>query len=137
MFADAIIFLAEADYSKSLNLMSKIKFKSFFLKNILKKFTLIIQYEMNDYEMFVSIRDAYKHFLDYSDWGDQTIKDFWIKSSKDFCNCLDKMFRLRETKDINEIVLLKKEIIENSSDLKKWFLSKLDNVNKSQSKLSA
>lgn len=115
----------KSEFGNSLRLISKIKHNLFVIKNAIKKFTLLIYYEMNDYESFLITYDSHKHFLSYADWGDNELKDYRIKKTKNFSNSIDKLFKLRESLDIVEIELFEREIAGMSIDLKKWFSRKI------------
>ena len=65
----------------------------------------MILYELNDYEAFLFAYDSHKQFLSYSDLGNNEVKDYHIKKTKDFCSSIDKLFKLRESQDIIKIEL--------------------------------
>lgn len=131
LFANAMILFMKSDFKQALTIVNKIKFKSAMLKNILKKFTLMICYELRDFEGFNFAYDSYKHFLSYGDWAKKDWVGHYIKKTKIFAQIIDTLFRLWDSGDKKEILLYEEEIKSLNIDNKKWFLRKINELKKS------
>ncbi|MBZ0203978.1 MAG: hypothetical protein K8I03_13245, partial [Ignavibacteria bacterium] len=129
-FGKVMVLFMNSEFHKALSVLSKINFKLSTLKIILRKITLMIYYELNDYEGFIMSFDSYKHFLGYGNWAKKEWIDFYIKKAKNFAGIIDKLFKLRESGNKIEIELCKKELEESGIDNKKWFLRKVEELKK-------
>jgi len=128
LLGEAIVNFMKEDFQKCLNVLMKIKFNSILLKNALRKFTLLVYYEINEYEMFLTTLDAYKHFLNYSDWGKKEFRDYRIQRTKDVYNSIETLFELRGSPNIFALEQFEKRLKSKSIDFKKWFLSKISEI---------
>jgi len=138
LFAEALRFFMSSEFENSLSVILKVKFNTFSLKNILKKFTMILYYELNNYEDFKFSYDSHLHFLKYGDWDkkDPGYK-FIITKTKLFCDRIDKLFKLSESKNIFEIEIFEKLFLANNLDYKRWFLNKIEELRCNTEHLSA
>ena len=127
-FAEAIMLFMKADYRKSLEVNSRYKISSQILKNTVRKFTLMIYYELNDFEMFEYTFDSHIHLVRYSGWDKNSCTEFRYNRTKDYLSTIKKLFKLKEKSDVNEILLLEKEISEKSIDFKTWFIRKIEEI---------
>ncbi|HMS34178.1 MAG TPA: hypothetical protein PKC91_08825 [Ignavibacteria bacterium] len=127
-FAEAIMLFMKSDYMKSLEVISRFKISSQILKNTVKKFTLMIYYELNDYEMFEYIYDSHMHLVRYSGWDKNSTTIFRYNRTKDFLSTIKKLFKLKEKSVVDEILLLEKEISGKSIDFKSWFIRKIEEI---------
>ncbi|HMS34179.1 MAG TPA: hypothetical protein PKC91_08830 [Ignavibacteria bacterium] len=121
-FAKAVSLLLKSRFDESISVITKTKFNNLMLKNSLKKMHMIVCYEKNDFEMFYSSLDAYKHFLSYFKMNIPDQKIF-IERSRKFCMNIDKLFKIRENKKISEINYFRAGL--NNIDLKPWFERKI------------
>lgn len=128
IFAEAMSLFLKSDFKKSLSLLNKIKFKSAMLKNILKKFSLMICYELKDFEGFNFAYDSYKHFLNYGEWSKKDWIEHYIDKTKIFAGVIDTLFKLWESGDRNRILAYEKELVKINIDNKKWFLRKINEL---------
>lgn len=130
LFAEAFEKFLTGDYGNALSKSAKINFRAAILKNILRKFTLMLYFEMNDYEGFIAALDAHKHFLDYGDWFKKDWVEHYVKKTKVFAVLIGKLFKARELSENSYTELIEKEIISTDIDNKKWFLRKIDELKK-------
>ena len=121
-FAEAVSLLLKSKFDESMDILSQTKFSALMLKNSLKKMQMIACYEKNDFELFYSSLDAYKHFLGYFKMNIPEQKIF-IERSQKFCMNIDKLFKIRENKKLPEINYFRTGL--NNIDLKPWFERKL------------
>lgn len=133
LLVDGIRLFLKHEYVKSLDVISKIKLNTFLGKNVLKKITLLIHYEMNDYESFLFASDSFLHFFKYTKTTEKNI----TTDAKVFCEVLGKLFKYRNNPDVKEIAAFEKRISNMKLAFKKWFLKKINELEKSQAKLSA
>ncbi len=128
LFAEAFGYFLVGDYGIALSKSSRINFREVILKNILRKFLLMLYYELKDYEGFVMALDAHKHFLGYGDWLKKEWVKHYVKKTKIFSGLIEKLFKARDRSESLYTELLEKEIISTNIDNKKWFLRKVDEL---------
>jgi len=128
IFAEAMSLFLKSEFSKSLSLVNKIKFKSAMPKNILKKFSLMIFYELKDFEGFNFAYDSYKHFLSYGNWAKKDWLEHYIEKTKIFAGVIHTLFKLWESEDRTRILAYENELVNLNIDNKKWFLRKINEL---------
>lgn len=125
---EAVYYLMIKDFDNALKLLAKTKFDLFPLKNFVKKVTLLVNYELEDYESFLNNVDSMNHFLSYSEKEAKIERTTSVKRTKLLIKNLNKLFLLKESSKTEEILLLKKEIQNKYIDFKKWFLRKVEEL---------
>jgi len=120
--ANAVHLLLKSRFDESIAVISETKFNNLMLKNTLKKMQMIVCYEKNDFELFFTSLDAYKHFLSYFKINMPEQKIF-IERSHSFCMNINKLFKIRENKNFSEIKSFRTGL--DNLDLKSWFERKL------------
>lgn len=123
--AKAVSLLLKSRIDESISIILKTKFNNLMLKNSLKKMQMIAYYEKNDFELFYSSLDAYKHFLSYFKMNIPEQKIF-IERSHNFCINVNNLFKIRENKNFSEINYFRAGLV--NIDLKPWFERKLDEL---------
>lgn len=124
--AESMILFMKSDYENSLSVLSRIKIRSARIKLIVKKFSFMVFYKLNDFEVFTFAIDSMNHFVDYNKGSMSDFSENWVTRSKDFCNTIKKLFLLRETMDKSEIELFEKQIINKKiCDMKIWLLREI------------
>lgn len=124
LLIEAVNLFLRSEFKNSYNIVSKINLRNFIAKNFLKRFTLLILYEMNEYEMFLYASDSLKHFSKYT----ELVNNFNIASANAFCKNIDKLFKYKVNPNAVDLKLLEEEIKTNSLVLKSWFLRKVDEL---------
>jgi hypothetical protein len=130
LVVEAMICFLNGELGKSLSIISKTKFDSFILKNFVKKITVLIYYEMGDYEMFLQAWDALKHFLGYAESENKIERKDNIERTKYLCRSIDKLFKLRESGNTHDIELFELEMKSRYLEFSKWFQRKIDELRK-------
>lgn len=128
--ANSVYYFMLGDYNQALKLLSKTKFDIFPLKNFVKKFTLLINYELCDYESFLSNVDSLNHFLSYSEKELKIERATNIKRTKLLIKFLNKLFLIRESNNIEDLAILESEIQNIYIDFKKWYIRKITEIKK-------
>lgn len=136
MFADAVMRMMTSDYKTSLEIISKINFKYPSLKNTLKKFMLILSYELNDVEMFEFNYDSHLHFASYNYLEKKSMTDLQYNKTKKFLSSIKELFKLKLSSDHKDIVIFEKKILSEQTEYKTWFLRKLNELKLSKSNKS-
>lgn len=135
-FADAVMRMMNADYKTSLEIISKINFKYPSLKNTLKKFMLMLSYEMNDADIFEFNYDSHLHFVNYNYKEKKSITDLQYNKTKKFLSSIKELFKLKLSSDLKYIVVFEKKIISDQIEYRTWFLRKLNELKLSKSNKS-
>lgn len=128
MFSEAFELFFGKDYAKALLVLQKVNFRDGFLKNVLRKFCLMVYYELNDYEGFELSHDAHKHFLNYRSWSNKDWAADYLRKSRLFSSLIDKLFKARESGERSSIQRVEDEIRESDVDNKKWFFRKIEEL---------
>jgi hypothetical protein len=124
IFSIAFLCYSRDEFDKSLEYSNLISIDSFQLKYILKNLQIIISYEKNDYEMFLYLNDAYKHFLSKN----KSVSTRYRNSNMKFLNYINLLFKLRKSRDKVEIGFMEKNLLGDVVVNKYWMLEKLDEL---------
>ncbi len=136
-FAQSLIAFLEADYEKSLELLSKINFTYYGMKLKVKILNLILLYELNSFESFLSGYDSFKHFLKYTEPENRFFKKAYVEKANIFCNCIKKLFIVKNNLNESELALLKNEVLKNIPEHHSWFEKKISELSLNTTKLNA
>ncbi|MBE2228667.1 MAG: hypothetical protein IAE93_15025, partial [Ignavibacteria bacterium] len=93
-----------------------------------KKFSLMIFYELKDFEGFNFAYDSYKHFLSYGNWAKKDWLEHYIEKTKIFAGVIHTLFKLWESEDRTRILAYENELVNLNIDNKKWFLRKINEL---------
>lgn len=125
---EAVYCLMTKEYEKALKLLSKTKFDLFPLKNFVKKVTLLVNYELNDYDTFLNNVDSHNHFLSYSEKEAKIERTTNVNRTRVLIKFLNRLFQIRESNKTEELKFLEREVNEEYIDFKKWFLRKIEEL---------
>src|SRR5690606_30796682 len=84
LFGESMILFLEKKYQLAYAVIGKVKFTSAMLNNILKKYTMMLLFEIKDYEGFLHFYDSYIHFLRYGEWGKKDWMQHYLKKTELF-----------------------------------------------------
>lgn len=120
------------EYDKALEYFSKINFKLFLMKVMVKSYTVRIYYERNMHEQTFSAIDAFRHYLK----SEKLISEEQKTAHYDFLRFVSGLTKLKSEgvkgKNKKELNLLKKQIremISNPLGTKNWLIAKSENFN--------
>lgn len=131
LLAESIYNILKNDFGNALSLLSRVKFDSFVLKNLIKKLTLLIYYEMQDYELFLQSCDAHNHFLNYAEKENKVERHDNIKRTRELMKSVNSLYILRDNPTKEKIHYIESEVHNLKMDFKKWFLRKIDELKNS------
>ena len=98
----------------------KISVDTFQMKYFLRNLQMIISYEINDFEMFLYIKDTHKHFLSKN----KSVSESYKESNMKFLNYTNTLFKMRETKDLSELDYIEKNLLGDVVVNKYWLIDK-------------
>ncbi len=125
---EAVYCLIIKDFEKAQKLLAKTQFNIFPLKNFVKKLTLLINYELNDYESFLTNIDSLNHFLNYSEKEAKVERKTNIKRTRLLMSYLNKLFLIKESFQKEDMSILESKIQNDYIDFKKWFFRKIEEL---------
>ncbi|HMS35103.1 MAG TPA: hypothetical protein PKC91_13560 [Ignavibacteria bacterium] len=126
--ANAQMLFMKDEFEKSLSELSKINFDVFELKIVMKKLQLMIYYELDEYEAYLTSYDSYKHFLKNVKFIENNLREIQKIRAKDFFDGINLMFKLKSAFNDYTAKKLYKDIKGKNYDHKKWFLRKLEEL---------
>ncbi len=125
-YAQALICYGKKEYSKSLEHLSRINYNFFNMKHHVKYIQMMNYYELADDVTFSYVADSYRHFLSKN----KSVVSFDKSARIDFCNNMNKLFKLRETFDKFELEKFRMEIKEKRTIYRDWILDKIAEIEK-------
>jgi len=125
--ANAQYHFMKSEFDKSLEEISKINTDVFEVKLIMKRLLLMIYYELNEYELFLSTYDSYKHFIRSIKFNSILRKNQNTRA-KTFFDLINELFKLRLKYDNYNAGILQKKITDLNIDHKIWLLKKLKDL---------
>lgn len=124
IYADVYLHYSKDEFEESLKYLNKINIDTHPMKFNLKNLQILISYEIKDYDMFVYLKDSYKHFLSKN----RSVSESYRESNLKFIKYTDNLFKISETKNKNEKEYLRKIISGDTVPNKQWILEKLDRI---------
>ena len=128
LVAESIYCILKEDFFSALRNLSKVKFDAFVLKNFVKKLTLLINYEMHDYESFLQSCDAHNHFMSYAEKENKIDRQDNIQRAKVLANSIHKLFQLKDDPARERLKSMELELGNLKMDFKKWFFRKIEEL---------
>lgn len=125
--ANAQYYFMRSEFDKSLEEISKINTDVFEVKLIMKRLLLMTYYELNEYELFLSTYDSYKHFIRNIKFNSE-VRNTQNVRAKNFFSLINELFKLRLKYDHYSADSLQNSIQEMNIDNKIWFLNKLKDL---------
>ncbi|MCB0728817.1 MAG: hypothetical protein KDD00_15240 [Ignavibacteriae bacterium] len=122
IYSKAFLHYAKNEFDKSLDYIGKINIDTFQMKYFLKNLQIIISYEINDFEMFLFLQDSHKHFLSKN----KSVSKSYRESNMKFLSYTNALFKLKESKDISELELIRKDMLKDVMVNKYWLIEKLE-----------
>jgi len=124
-YCKAFFHYSKKEFGEALNLLSVVQNVDFAFKQEIKSLMIMIYYDMDDTEPFLSVIDSFRHYLSNN-------KESSLRYKTIYLNFLDysfKLFKLKEKFNAFDVSKLRKEII-NKKDIgkKSWLLAKLDEL---------
>jgi len=122
--AQILFHINKEEYAQALEMLSKIKVTSAIDKIFVKRFQMIIYYELKYFDQLFSLLDSSKHFLS----NEKSISEIVKKNFSNFIKFTNRLAEIStDTKQIKlDLSLLKKQISESEVSNKLWFLEKAD-----------
>lgn len=124
VYGNVYLHYSRNEFDETLTLINKINIDTHPMKFNLKNLQILVSYEKNDYEMFLYLKDSYKHFLSKN----KSVSEIYKESSMKFMGYTDSLFKLKESGDKKEMEYLKKTINEDIVLNKQWLLEKIDKI---------
>lgn len=124
IFSMAFLHYSKNEFDKSLDYIGKINVDTFQMKYFLRNLQIMISYEINDFEMFMFLKDSHKHFLSKN----KSVSESYRESNMKFLNYTNTLFKIRESNDKSEIDLVEKNLMADVMVNKYWLMEKLEEL---------
>jgi len=124
-FSNAHLNYITGDFDKAIENIACVDANSSEYKLNLRSLNLKILYEKNDFVSFEYLLDSFRHYL-----NKDVVQDNYRIIYLNYCTFLNRLFKVRDAKNISEYNLLKKEITAGNTANKLWLLKKIDELMK-------
>ena len=125
----ALLNFEMRDYGKALEFLVKVRTEDFSYRLDIKLLQLKIYYEMNETESLLSLIDSYRHLLGKAKQLSDMFKNFHMN----FIRYSEKLIRIRERGETDELENLKQEVLgPNVPTGKPWLLEKIEELTNSR-----
>lgn len=128
-YSYAHYYFYDKDFNKSLEYLSKVKLDVFSHKEDVKRLQLMVYFEQGRLEESYYLIDTFKHFLSENP---KVTEDTRVKI-KDFIKTISKLIKLRENKEMAQLIQFKNELSKKRIPFKEWFIEKANELEKSAS----
>lgn len=124
-FAFTFINIGRGNPEKALEYLCKLEYITFISKSDVKILSLMVYYDMNYYEEALSTIDAFKHYMANS----KEMSSVYRTMFGNFTNYILKLFKLRESFDMNEAEYLSHQIkTVKMIGYDSWLLKKIETL---------
>jgi hypothetical protein len=121
----ALYEFAMKNFEKSLGLLSKVKYNDVYHKMKYRNILLMLYYELNYSDLFLSHLDSFNHFI----LNDNLISDERKLYYSGFIKFIKQLSGLRDKEKIEELQSLKQKILEDQTLYdNEWLLEKIDEL---------
>ncbi len=121
-YCNALLLFSAGKYERSLEHAMKVNIDKPVFKKDIKIIKMKIYFELGYTESLYSELDSFRHFLANA----KTVKKEILKRGNNFARFLSKISRLKELKNKSELLIIKKQIEEETCvNEKSWIIQKL------------
>jgi hypothetical protein len=126
-FVKADTQFAKRQYLGALEYLSRIKTEHFNEKQNIRNLTIMIYYEMDEYDSSLSVIDSSKHYIRSDRHLSPALKENYLK----FITIAEQLVKVRENNEKNLVFQLKNKIVLSPNMLNKdWLLEKTEELEK-------
>lgn len=127
MYHYGMLFLEflNQNYESSLEHLNKVNYSHFLFKTDLRSISLMIHYELGNYETAFSLIDSFSKFLERSD----EVNDFLVEVNREFIKYFSELIKYK-TGDLNiDLGYLESKISDRYSKENIWLSEKISEIN--------